>query len=84
MILIIYFILRFIIIKNMRKYRLHLFLLIAGLTGGCCTPQPYQRLYILAEESKIQREIDATSCSVPEPSMARSSEIVPPAFPIAP
>lgn len=61
-----------------------LLLLVAALAGGCCSVQPYQQLYILAEENRIQKEIEATTCSAPEPSMASSSEVVPPASPKVP
>lgn len=65
-------------------WRVLTLLLWAGLIGGCGPAQPYQRLYILAEEARIKSEIDATSCQFPEPSMASSSEVVPPAFPTVP
>ena len=58
------------------------FLWVAALLGGCCNPQPYKQLYIMAEESRIQKEIDATMCS--EPSMASSSEAVLPVSPTVP
>ena len=68
----------------MEIWRVYLLLFLAVCAGGCGPVQPYQRLYILAEEARIKSEIDATSCQVPEPSMASSSEAVPPAFPTIP
>ncbi len=73
----------------MMRYRAHILispalLLLATLVGSCGPVRPYQQLYILAEEARIKSEIDATSCQIPEPSMASSSEVVPPAFPTIP
>lgn len=68
----------------MKTYQVYMLLCMTALIGGCDPAQPYQRLYILAEEARIKNEIDATSCQIPEPSMASSSEVVPPAFPTIP
>ncbi len=60
-----------------------IFLLTLTLASGCCV-QPYQRLYILADEGKLERDTEITTCALPEPSSRRSSEALPAALPIIP
>ena len=53
--------------------KLCLIALLTLLQGGCCTrPEPYQRLYIIADQGQNEKEMAST-----EPSKPKGPEIDP-------